>query len=96
MIEENTVTLLIIGLQTLTLVLGGFITYLAWKAYRRTDERSLGSLSVGFAIITVGALLAGVVDQLLGMDLAVAMLVQSALIPAGFLVIVYSLYMTAN
>jgi hypothetical protein len=86
------ITTLIIGLKTLTLVLGGLITYLSLKAYRRTGNKALGYLSAGFAIVTLGTLLAGVADQALQAGFEVGLLIESALIAAGMLVIVYSLY----
>jgi hypothetical protein len=86
------ITTLIIGLKTLTLVLGGLITYLSFKAYRRTGNMALGYLSGGFAIVTLGTLLAGVADQVLQAGFRVGLLIESALIAAGLLVIVYSLY----
>jgi hypothetical protein len=86
------ITTLIIGLKTLTLVLGGLITYLSLKAYRRTGNEALGYLSAGFAIVTLGTLLAGAADQLLQAGFEVGLLIESALIAAGMLVIVYSLY----
>jgi drug/metabolite transporter (DMT)-like permease len=88
------VTSLIIGFKTLALVLGGLITYLAFKAYRKTGARSLGALSLGFGIITAGTFLAGVVNQVFGASFQTSQLIESALIAVGFLVIVYSLYMT--
>lgn len=86
------ITTLIIGLKTLTLVLGGLITYLSLKAYRRTGNDALGYLSAGFAIVTLGTLLAGAADQVLQAGFEVGLLIESALIAAGMLVIVYSLY----
>lgn len=94
MMHEATATTFIIAFKTLTLVLGTLITYLAFKAYRRTGEHSLGFLSVGFAIVTLGTLLAGIADQLLQAQFLTGLLIESALIAAGFLVIVYSLYTT--
>jgi drug/metabolite transporter (DMT)-like permease len=88
------VTSLIIGFKILALVLGGLITYLAFKAYRKTGARSLGALSLGFGIITAGTFLAGVVNQVFGASFQTSQLIESALIAVGFLVIVYSLYMT--
>jgi len=87
-----TTTTLIIGFKTLTLVLGSLITYLAYRAYRRTRSRSLGALSLGFGIITLGTLVAGVVDQLLNAGFQTGLVIESALISLGFLIIVYSLY----
>lgn len=83
---------LVVVLKTLTLALGGLITWLAFKAARRTGSRSLGLLAVGFGLVTAGALLAGLVDQLVGLPLDLAVLVQSALTVAGLAVILLSLY----
>ncbi len=91
---EITTTTLIIGFKTLTLVLGSLITYLAYRAYRRTHSRSLGALSLGFGIVTLGTFLAGVVDQLLDAGFLTSLLIESALIALGFLIIVYSLFTT--
>jgi len=91
---ESTTTSLIVVFKTLTLLLGGLITYLAYKAYRRTEARSLAALAAGFGIITCGTLVAGAVDQLLAADFQVGLLIESALVTLGFGVIVYSLYTT--
>lgn len=87
------VTALVTALKTVGLVLGGLITYYSFKAYRRTDSPALRALAVGFGVVTLGALLAGVVDQLLpGVDPNVALAVESLFTTAGFGVILYSLY----
>jgi len=90
--HQATLPSLIIALKTLTLVLGGLITYLAYKAYRRTGARSLAALAFGFAIVTLGTLLAGIVDQVLQAGFQAGLLIESALVAVGFAVIVYSLY----
>ncbi|MFB6219300.1 MAG: hypothetical protein ABEH77_09050 [Halobacteriaceae archaeon] len=82
----------IVALKTLTLVLGGLVTYFAAKAYRRTGEPALRALAVGFGVVTLGALAAGALDQVLGADRSVALLVESLLTAVGFAVVVYSLY----
>lgn len=87
-----TVPTAVVVLKTLTLVLGGAITYLSHKAYRRTRAPALRYLSIGFGIVTLGTLLAGVIDQFLRLQLRVGLLVESALVATGFAVIVYSLY----
>lgn len=89
---------LVAALKTLSLVMGGLITYFAYRAYRRTQARSLGALALGFGIVTLGALLAGLVDQVLANPVGpvpprdVALLVESGLATVGFGVILYSLY----
>jgi O-antigen/teichoic acid export membrane protein len=82
----------IVALKTLTLVLGGLITYFALKAYLRTDSPALRSLAIGFGIVTFGSFLAGVADQLLHVAPNVAIVIESALTVVGFGIIVYSLY----
>lgn len=87
-----TTTTLILGFKTITLVLGGLITLLAYRSYNRTGSRALGALAVGFGIITFGAFLGGVVDQLLDAGFQLGLLIESGLVAAGFSVVVYSLY----
>lgn len=82
----------VVALKTITLLLGGLITYFAWSAYRRTGARSLRALTIGFGFVTVGSLLAGVAHQVLDTGLETGLLIESALIAVGFGVIVYSLY----
>lgn len=86
------ITTTVVALKTISLALGGLITYLAFKAYRRTRSRSLRSLAVGFGLVTLGSLLAGVADLALGQDATTALVIQSALTAVGFAVIVHSLY----
>lgn len=86
------VTTFVVALKTLTLVLGGLITYLTLKAYRRTESRSLGLLATGFALVTIGALLAGAAHQAFGMNTDSVLVIESAMTVLGFGVITYSLY----
>lgn len=87
-------SVLVIAFKTLTLVIGGLITYFAAKAYRRTDSPALRALAIGFGFVTVGAMLAGAADQfILGTDdRTAALAIESLLTTVGFGVILYSLY----
>lgn len=78
--------------KTLVLVVGSVITYFAFKAYRRTRERALGYLAAGFGLVTLGLVLAGMLYELLGVQLATGILLESLLVLTGFLVIARSLY----
>ncbi|WP_135824682.1 DUF7521 family protein [Halorussus ruber] len=82
----------VVALKTITLVLGGLITYFAFKAYRRTGAQALRALALGFGTVTLGSLLAGVVDRLLDTAGTSALVVESALTAVGFAIILYSLY----
>lgn len=77
--------------KTLILVIGGVVTYLAFSAYRRTYDRSLGFLSVGFSLIVVGVLLAGVTFELLDVPLGIGILLESLFVLAGLSIIALSL-----
>ncbi|UPW01413.1 hypothetical protein M0R88_04750 [Halorussus gelatinilyticus] len=86
------VTSTIVALKTVTLVLGGLITYFAFKAYRRTGSGPLKALALGFGTVTLGSLLAGVLDRVLATAGTAALAVESALTAVGFAIILYSLY----
>ena len=62
-------TTALVALKTITLLLGGLITYFSYRAYDRSGARPLWFLALGFGIVTIGTLLAGVVDQLLRFSL---------------------------
>lgn len=79
-------------MQSITMVTGGFVTLLAVRAYRRTGAPALRALAVGLGFVTAGALLAGVVHQFLGTDVATAIAVQSTTMATGFAFLAYSLY----
>jgi hypothetical protein len=82
----------VVVLKTLTLVLGGSITFYAVRAYRANGSAALRALAIGFGTVTLGALVAGIVDQLLPVNPDLALVVESAFTTLGFGVILYSLY----
>lgn len=91
-LQTTGITPLVVVLKTLTLLLGGAITFFAARAARRTGARALRALAVGFGVVTLGSLLAGVADVVLGVPAGFALTVESALTAVGFAVILYSLY----
>lgn len=82
----------IVAAKTITLVLGGLVTYLAFKAHRRTGAKALKALAIGFGVVTLGAIVAGVADLFTDLGLLYGILIQSTLTMVGFAVITYSLY----
>ena len=89
---SQAISIAIIISKTAILVLGGGIAYIAYKAHRRTESPSLRALAFGFGVVTIGALLAGIAHQLLGVDLRTGILINSILTALGFGIIIYSLY----
>lgn len=86
------VQLLIMAAKTAILVLGGSITYYAYRAFQRTGDPSLRALAIGFGVVTIGAFLGGIVDLLLDVDFAVGVAINSIMTAIGFGIILYSLY----
>jgi len=85
------VQLAIAVVKTLILVIGGVVTYLAFSAYRRTYDRSLAFLAVGFGLIVVGVALAGITFEILGVALGVGVLIESLFVLVGLSIIALSL-----
>lgn len=77
--------------KTAILLVGGYVTVTAYRAYRRTTDPGLLYLALGFGFITTGTFLAGAVYHL-GLTLAQGILLESLLVFLGFVVIGYSLY----
>lgn len=77
--------------KTLILVVGGVVTYFAFSAYRRTYDRALGFLAVGFAFVVLGVLLGGLTFELLGVSLGVGILIESLFVLIGLSVVALSL-----
>jgi hypothetical protein len=82
---------LIVGANTVTLVVGSLVTWLGFRAYRRTGSRSLRALTAGLGCITFGTLLGGLLHQSGLAPLLVGVTVQSASVAVGFLLLGLSL-----
>ncbi|QLH82093.1 DUF7521 family protein [Halosimplex pelagicum] len=83
----------IVAVKTAILLLGSGITYIAYRAYRRTGTPSLRVLGIGFGVITFGALLAGIAHQILSVSLEKGVLINSILVAIGLAIVLYSLYL---
>lgn len=83
----------IVIIKTVILLLGSGITYIAYRAYRRTGTPSLRVLGIGFGIITFGALLAGIAHQVFSVSLELGILTNSVLVAIGLAIVLYSLYL---
>ncbi|MFB6135447.1 MAG: hypothetical protein ABEJ04_01685 [Halobacteriaceae archaeon] len=90
--ERDLVVLLVVVANAVVLVLGGVVTHLAYRAYRRTGTRELRALGAGFGLITLGLLAGGGLHQVVGADVLAGVAVQSAATAVGFGLVIYSLY----
>lgn len=87
----DTTTVVLVAARAIVLLLGATITYYSAMAYRRTGLPYLRNAAVGFAIMTVGVLLEGLLFEVVGLDLEVVHVVESIAIGLGFLVLLVSL-----
>ena len=84
--------LLLRALKSLIGMLGLLLAYLSLKAYRTSKSNNMLFLSIGFGIITVGSILAGLSFEFLGFSLLQVNIVESLMILIGFIMIMYSIY----
>jgi len=84
--------LLLRALKSLIGVLGLLLAYLSIKAYRKSKSKNMLFLSIGFGIITVGSILAGLSFEFLGFSLLQVNIVESLMILVGFIMVMYSIY----
>jgi Na+/proline symporter len=78
--------------KVVTMVIGLVIAGTAYRGYKRSGEESMLYLAVGFAIISVGAVVEGVFFDVLHFSIFWAGTIQTSIVAAGMLVILYSLY----
>ena len=91
-LDEGTTELILVGLKLVTVVLGFVIVYLGAKAYRSTRRKPLLWLTVGMAIMTLGAISEGAAFQGLRWSLGESHLFEAVVTLVAFAVLVYSLY----
>lgn len=84
-------TLLIAIANTATLLTGGAVAALAYRAFRRTGSTPLRALAAGFGFIVLGSI-GGAIAHLVGGNVALGVTIQSAFTAGGFTVLLYSLY----
>jgi hypothetical protein len=79
-------------MRLIALFLGAFIVYLAYRGYRRNASKPLLYVALGFAFITAGTLLEGLMFVILGSDILTAIAIGGVLTVIGFVAILYSIY----
>lgn len=78
------------GVKALTVAAGFYIVWLAYRAYRKQPTPTLRWLTVGMAILTLGAISEGVAFQGLGWTIDNSHVFEAAVTLVGFGVLVYS------
>ena len=78
--------------KLVTMTLGFLVAYQAYVAHRRSGSESMLYVAVGFALISVGAIIEGILFDVVGMTLHDSGTVSTAFVAAGILSVLYALY----
>lgn len=92
MIPTDSWSTTVVFTNTATLLCGGLITYLAFRAFERTRSPSLYSLALGLGLVTLGALAGGFSHQFTSLGFEASLAVQSSFSALGFVTMAFSLY----
>jgi branched-subunit amino acid ABC-type transport system permease component len=82
--------------QTAIVLLGAIVVYFSSKSFRRTKSKSMLFLAIGFAFVTAGAVVAGLLFELLQFDIVAVETIQAVSQTVGFILIVYSILGTKD
>lgn len=85
----------LVAAKVIALLLGLLIAGQAYRGYRRHRSWPMLYLAVGFAVISVGTAVEGILYELMGVPIQTASAVQTAFVTLGMLVVLYSLYAKA-
>ncbi len=77
--------------RSLVVVLGLLITFMAFRAYKRSGHGSLFLAGIGFLLIASAALLAGILFEISGYSLVDVVIFESTMIAMGLLAILFSI-----
>jgi hypothetical protein len=80
--------------KVIALVLGAFIVYLAYVGYKRNASKPLLYAGLGFALITIGTIMEGILYVLMGTELLAATGIGTIATILGFVTIIFSIYST--
>lgn len=78
--------------KLITVGLGLLIAYQAYRGYQRHGNTPLRYVAIGFVFISIGAVVEGVLYDVVGLSIFLAGTIQTTLVAIGMLVILYSLY----
>lgn len=75
-----------------TLILGVSIAYQAYRGYRRHQSTRMFYFAIGFTFVSIGAVVEGILYDVIGLSIFVAGTVQTTIVALGMVGILYSLY----
>ena len=78
--------------KVITMTLGFIIAYKAYQGYRLYDSQPMLYVAIGFTFISFGAVIEGILFDVVGFSIFLAGTVQTAIVAVGMLFVLYSLY----
>ena len=78
--------------KLVTMVLGFLIAYQAYRGYRRNNSRPLLYVAIGFVFISFGAVIEGLLFDVVGLTLSDSGTVATIIVAVGMLSVLYALY----
>lgn len=85
----------LVAAKVVTVLLGFAIAVTAYRGYHRHGSWPMLYLAVGFAVISVGSVVEGVLFDVVGIPLDDAGAIQTVIVAVGMLVVLYSLHADA-
>ncbi|WP_458208659.1 DUF7521 family protein [Haladaptatus sp. NG-SE-30] len=81
--------------KIVVVILGFLIAFQSYRAYKRYDSRPMFLLAVGFFTISIGAVIEGVLYDIVKFSIFYAGMVQSIIVAIGICLVLYSIYYQA-
>ncbi|MDS0243193.1 MULTISPECIES: hypothetical protein [unclassified Haloferax] len=78
--------------KLVTMVLGFLIAYQAYRGYRRNHSRPMLYVAIGFVFISFGAVIEGLLFDIVGLTLSDSGTVATIIVAVGMLSVLYALY----
>lgn len=78
--------------KVITMCLGFLVAHQAYVGYRTHGSDAMLYVAIGFLVVSVGAVIEGVLFEVVGLTIYQAGTVQTSIVAAGMVVILYSLY----
>lgn len=86
--------IVLVAVRLAIVAAGAALAFLCYRTYRRKRENSLLHLAVGFILVTMGAVVEGALYEFLKIGLLEVHTIESAIVAAGFSVVLYAIYTT--
>ncbi len=86
---------ILVGVRLAVVVAGLVLTYVSYDSYRRRhNSGSLLALSIAFALITLGAVVEGVLFEAVGYSLTQVHAAESAVTAVALMITLFAIYIT--